>query len=406
MHFRWDLNIWRVLPAPPYAAPMELEVRHLRVLCAIADSGSLHRAARELGMAQPSLSTQLRRIEQTLGGQLFVRARTGCRATPLGHEVLSRARPLVAELTALVTETRAAAARAAGGRRLRIGATASRAIPGWLRRLRGRAPRTEPTLQMDVSANSLLRMVASGRLDMAFVHEVEGSPLRVPPQLCLRVLVEREPQFVTLGADHPAAARREVALADLAGDRWMVDSTVDGEWNALCRVLRAAGQEPDILHGDYLTAYSLAATGEVVTVSQPTAHPRSDLALRPLRGDPIGVRLMLAARTEAEIDGVFAELTDAYREVARESPVYREWLERAAAGGAVWAAELCGAAWAAHTAGTTRGVVGGARGTAEAARVSAPGGARVSGAAGGLAGRDGAAGSGATGLLAPGGRTR
>ncbi|NED31180.1 LysR family transcriptional regulator, partial [Streptomyces sp. SID8499] len=99
---------------------MELEVRHLRVLCAIADSGSLHRAARELGMAQPSLSTQLRRIEQMLGGQLFVRARTGCRATPLGHEVLSRARPLVAELAALVTETRAAAARAAGGRRLRI----------------------------------------------------------------------------------------------------------------------------------------------------------------------------------------------------------------------------------------------------------------------------------------------
>ncbi|MYR64107.1 LysR family transcriptional regulator, partial [Streptomyces sp. SID625] len=86
---------------------MELEVRHLRVLCAIADTGSLHRAARELGLAQPSLSTQLRRIEQTLGGQLFVRTRTGCRPTPLGRAVLSRARPLVSELAALVTETRA-----------------------------------------------------------------------------------------------------------------------------------------------------------------------------------------------------------------------------------------------------------------------------------------------------------
>ncbi|GAA5055018.1 LysR family transcriptional regulator [Streptomyces similanensis] len=336
------MNIWRAVPEPPYAAPMELEVRHLRVLCAIADTGSLHRAARELGMAQPSLSTQLRRIEQALGGQLFVRARTGCRATPLGHEVLGRARPLVAELAALVTETRAAAARAACGQRLRIGSTASRAIPGWLRRLRARAPRTEPALQMDVSANSLLRMVVSGRLDTAFVHEVEGTPLRVPPGLCLRVLVEREPQFVTLAADHPAAVRREVALGDLAGDRWMVDSTVDGEWDALRRVLRAAGQEPDMLHGDYLTAYSLAAIGEVVTVSQPTAHPRADLALRPLRGDPIGVRLLLAARTEEEVDGVFEELADAYREAAAQSPVYRDWLERSAAGGAAWAADLCG----------------------------------------------------------------
>ncbi|MYQ48398.1 LysR family transcriptional regulator, partial [Streptomyces sp. SID4985] len=85
---------------------MDLEVRHLRVLCAIADAGSLHRAARELGLAQPSLSTQLRRIEQALGGRLFTRDRTGCRPTPLGRLVLGRARPLVRELGALVTEAR------------------------------------------------------------------------------------------------------------------------------------------------------------------------------------------------------------------------------------------------------------------------------------------------------------
>lgn len=317
----------------PYAPPMELEVRHLRVLCAIADTGSLHKAARELGLAQPSLSTQLRRIERALGAQLFVRARTGCRPTPLGLAVLSRARPLVAEFAAIVTETRAAAARAAGGYQLRIGATASRAIPGWLRLLRARRPGIEPVLQMSVSANALLDMVAAGRLDTAFVHEVEGTPLRVPAGLCLRVLVEREPQFVTLAADHPAASRSQVRLADLAGDRWMVDSTVDGEWDALCRVLRAAGLDSEMLHGDYLTAYSLAAIGEVVTVSQPTAPVRPDLAIRPLEGDPIGVRLLLAARTERELDRVYSELEEAYWTVAWEAPAYREWLGRAAAGG-------------------------------------------------------------------------
>ncbi|MFJ9718778.1 LysR family transcriptional regulator [Streptomyces sp. NPDC101213] len=312
---------------------MELEVRHLRVLCTIADAGSLHRAARELGMAQPSLSTQLRRIEQLLGGRLFTRDCTGSHLTPLGHVVVSRARPLVAELSAIVTETRAAAARAAGGPRLRIGATASRALPGWLSRLRVRMPAVKPTLQMDVSANALLRQVAEGGLDLAFVHEVEGSPLRVPNGLCLRVLVEREPQFVTMAAGHPAAARREVRLADLAHDRWMVDATVDGEWDGVCRVLRAEGIEPDLLHGDYLTAYFLAAVGEVVTVSQPTAlPPRSDLVVRPLHGDPIGVRLLLAARTADELDTVFDELEKAYEEVARQAPAYQDWLTRGAAG--------------------------------------------------------------------------
>lgn len=307
-------------------------MRHLRVLCAIADAGSLHQAARELGMAQPSLSTQLRRIEQTLGGRLFTRDRTGSRLTPLGHLVVSRARPLVAELAAIVAETRAAAARAAGGPRLRIGATASRALPGWLRRLRARVPPVEPSLQMDVSANSLLRMVAEGRLDLAFVHEVEGSPLRVPAGLRLRVLVEREPQFVTLAADHPAAAQREIPLTDLAHERWMIDSTVDGEWDGLCRVLRQAGIEPDLLHGDYLSAYSLAAIGEVVTVSQPTARPRPDLAIRPLQGDPIGVRLLLAARTAAELDNGVSELEEAYWEAAHQAPAYQEWLERRSPG--------------------------------------------------------------------------
>ncbi|MFJ9817327.1 LysR family transcriptional regulator [Streptomyces sp. NPDC101151] len=322
---------------------MELEVRHLRVLCAIADAGSLHRAARELGMAQPSLSTQLRRIEQALGGRLFTRDRTGSRLTPLGHIVVSRARPLVAELAAIVAETRAAAARAAGGPQLRIGATASRALPGWLRRLRTRVPPVEPSLQMDVSANSLLLMVAEGRLDLAFVHEVEGSPLRIPAGLRLRVLVEREPQFVTLAADHPAATQREVRLTDLAHDRWMLDSTVDGEWDGVCRVLREAGIEPDLLHGDYLTAYSLAAIGEVVTVSQPTARPRPDLAIRPLRGDPIGVRLLLAARTAAELDNGRSELEEAYWEAARQAPAYQEWLERRATGPPAQALRAVGA---------------------------------------------------------------
>ncbi|MDQ1027874.1 DNA-binding transcriptional LysR family regulator [Streptomyces umbrinus] len=304
---------------------MELEVRHLRALCAIADTGSLHRAARQLGVAQPSLSTQLKRIEQELGGPLFLRERTGCRPTPLGRIVLGRARPLVAEMRALVAEARAAA-KDDDGPQLRIGSTASRALAGWLRRLRAR--QREPVLQMDVSPNALLRMLADGRLDVAYVHEVEGCPLRVPEGLAMRVLVEREPQFVSLPADHPAAARSEVQLSDLAEDRWMIDPTVDGEWDAVHRMLRAAGLNPRVLHGDYHTAASLVSTGEVVTVCQPTCQPGPAMAVRRIQGDPLGVRLLLAARTEGELDSVFPGLWEAYSEVAREAPGYREWLDR------------------------------------------------------------------------------
>ncbi|MFE3521820.1 LysR family transcriptional regulator [Streptomyces sp. NPDC059161] len=308
---------------------MELEVRHLKLLCAIADTGSLHGAARALGTSQPALTTQLQRIEAMLGGRLFARERTGCVPTALGRSVVGRARPLLAGLTALVTETRATAARGADGDRLRIGSTASRAIPGWLRRLRERLPRTETQLQVAVSATALLRHVAAGDLDVAFVHEVEGCPLRVPPGLDVHVLVEREPQFVCLSADHPAARHRVVDLADLAADQWMIDPSVDGEWEGLRRVLDTAGLNPRVLHGDYLTAAGLVATGEVVTLCQPTSLPRPDLAIRPLRDDPLGVRLMVAVHGGAyggEPAGVRADLEAAYWEAAASAPAYREWL--------------------------------------------------------------------------------
>ncbi|MEU6621089.1 LysR family transcriptional regulator [Streptomyces litmocidini] len=306
---------------------MELEVRHLRALCAIADTGSLHKAARQLGMSQPSLTTQLRRIENSLGAELFSRGRTGCRPTPLGRSLLSRARPLVADMAALVTETRAAAARA-DGPGLRVGSTASRALPGWLRRLRQRLPGTDVGLRVDVSANALLRTVATGQLDVAFVHEVEGCPLRVPEGLTGRVLVAREPQFVSMAPDHPAAAGTVVDLADLAADHWMVDPTVDGEWDGLRRVLDAAGIDPPLLHGDYHTAASLIVLGEAVAPCQPTSVPREDMAIRPLRGDPLGVRLLLYARPDAPLDVLYAELAAAYREVALRAAPYREWLHR------------------------------------------------------------------------------
>ena len=321
-----------------YSLGMELEVRHLRALCAIADTGSLHKAARQLGMSQPSLTTQLRRIENSLGAELFSRERTGCRPTPLGLSVVSRARPLVSELAALVAEARSAAD-GADGPRLRIGSTASRALVGWLRRLRRRLPGTDISLHMDASANALLRAVASGRLDVAFVHEVEGCPLTVPDGLERRVLVDREPQFICMSPDHPAAAHPVVELADLAEDRWMVDPTVDGEWDALRRVLGAAGLNPSVLHGDYQTAASLIAVGEAVAPCQPTSGPRDDIAIRPLRDDPLAVRLLLFSRMGGGTGdeptsgglieaGVFADLTEAYREAALRAVGYRQWLTR------------------------------------------------------------------------------
>ncbi|MFJ4674397.1 LysR family transcriptional regulator [Kitasatospora sp. NPDC088783] len=75
---------------------MDLELRHLRVLRAIADSGSVGRAAAAIGVSQPATSTQLRRIERRLGAAVFDRTAAGVVPTIFGAEVLAAAREVLA----------------------------------------------------------------------------------------------------------------------------------------------------------------------------------------------------------------------------------------------------------------------------------------------------------------------
>ncbi len=305
-------------------------MRHLRVLCAIADTGSVRKAAQQLGMTQPSLTTQLRRIERTIGGPLFTREQTGSRPTALGHSVLSRARPIITELAALVSSAHQEAAGPAK-RRLRIGSVGSRALAAWLSKVHERLPDTDTTIHIDISAIALLRMVAADQLDIAFVHESEGFPLRVPAGAEHRVLIAREPQFVALSARHPAAAHPVVRLADLAHDTWMVDPTADHEYAAMRRVFTEAGLDARILQvRDNTTAAELVASGEAVRPCQPTSVPGPGTVVRPVHGDPLAVRLLLTWRSRAlstpTLDALYADLRAAYIDLAGVNPAYLAWL--------------------------------------------------------------------------------
>ncbi|WP_369687410.1 LysR family transcriptional regulator [Streptomyces somaliensis] len=61
---------------------MDLQFRHLRQLCVVSEAGSLNKAATVLGLPQPALSRQIRRLEELFGGTLFERDQHGTRPTP------------------------------------------------------------------------------------------------------------------------------------------------------------------------------------------------------------------------------------------------------------------------------------------------------------------------------------
>ena len=87
---------------------MDLEVRHLRMIVTVAETGSVTKAAASLGLAQPALTAQLNRIDRTLGGCVFTRDRQGARPTELGELVLRHARVVLPAMSALVDDARAA----------------------------------------------------------------------------------------------------------------------------------------------------------------------------------------------------------------------------------------------------------------------------------------------------------
>jgi DNA-binding transcriptional LysR family regulator len=107
----------RLRPAEA-GAPLAIELRHLRYFVALADAGSFTHAAERMFIAQPTLSQQIRRLEQIVGTQLLQRRREGLRLTPAGTVLLDASRTVLSLVDHEVNRTRQAAGM--GRPRLRV----------------------------------------------------------------------------------------------------------------------------------------------------------------------------------------------------------------------------------------------------------------------------------------------
>src|ERR1700757_534834 len=90
-------------------APQAMELRHLRYFAAVADAGSFTHAAEKMFIAQPTLSQQIRRLEEFVGTPLLQRRREGLRLTPAGSVLLDASRTVLSLVDHGVNRTRQAA---------------------------------------------------------------------------------------------------------------------------------------------------------------------------------------------------------------------------------------------------------------------------------------------------------
>lgn len=312
---------------------MELELRHLRIVCAIAELGSITKAANSLGMAQPALTAQLKRIERMLGGELFRRDHTGTRATPLGSLVLDRAKMVLPAVSALHDEaTRLARQSTSGGpATLRLGSASGPMLGGLVRRLGTTHPDIHVTPHTSWSANELAGMTADGRLDFAFVGVCGDAGPPPEPGLSWRTLASH-PVFVLMSTRHERAGDTEVDLGALAGERWCANPGDGCFGDCFASACARAGFTPRALYEtDVLTCIEMVESGHAVVLAQPLFHEIPGIAAVPIAGNPLSWRNLVGWAQRGEMGAFAAEMIALSRAVFGElidrRPSYARFLE-------------------------------------------------------------------------------
>ncbi|WP_084773562.1 LysR family transcriptional regulator [Nonomuraea candida] len=222
----------------------KVPLAQLHAFVVLAEELHFGHAADRLGIAQPPLSQQIRRLEDKVGHALFSRAPGRVELTPAGRELLPAARTALAELAGGLAAARAVGDGRAG--RVRLGFAASLALtvlPALLGAYRERVPRVRVELHEMTTAPQLAAL-RERRIDVGLLRE---PPEGGEPGLAFATVL-REPFVAVLPAAHPLAAGRTVRLADLAGSPFVLLPREQGPglYDRIVDVCRAAGFTPEV----------------------------------------------------------------------------------------------------------------------------------------------------------------
>jgi LysR family hca operon transcriptional activator len=274
-----------------------MELRHLRYFVAVAEAGSLTVAAEQnLHTSQPSLSRQIRDLEDEVGAQLLTRSARGIELTPPGRAFLEHARSALSQVEAAAE----AARRVAHPTRpcFAMGFLTGHELtwmPEALRILRNELPNIDVMISSQYSP-LLADDLSKGKIDAAFLRRERGVP-----GLAFRLLL-KEPLVVVLPSDHRLAALKAISPGELAGETFVtVSNTAPVLRVVIDNYLKQSGIDITPAHeADHLAmGMSLIASTRGVGLLPAYAQnflPRS-VTSRPLKGDTPTIDLVLGYKT-------------------------------------------------------------------------------------------------------------
>jgi LysR family hca operon transcriptional activator len=270
-----------------------MELRHLRYFVAVADAGSLTVAAqRTLHTSQPSLSRQIRDLEDEVGTPLLTRRARGIDLTPAGRAFLDHARSVLAQVEAASEAARRVARPAKPC--FAMGFLTGHELtwmPEALQILRDALPNIDVMISSQ-SSPLLADGLTKGKIDAAFLRRERGVP-----DLAFRLLV-KEPLVVILPGNHRLAALKAIGPRDLGGETFVtVSHTAPVLRGVIDNYLRRSGIKIMPAHeADHVTMGMslIASTGGVgLLPAYAENFLPSSVTSRPLKGAAPTVELVL-----------------------------------------------------------------------------------------------------------------
>lgn len=190
-----------------------LDLTRLRYFQAVAEAGSFSRAARRLGVSQPTLSIQVARLEEELGTPLFRRHRSGVTLNEVGRRLLAQCQDLFSQVSAMERTVRAQVEVPAGDFRIAtVNSVGIYLMPEALAVFTKRFSKVHPTIRFE-NSDVVVDLLQSGDIDLAVTAQSK------PPARTQNVMVIDDPLVLVCGRGHPLWRRRYVRPKDLDGEK-------------------------------------------------------------------------------------------------------------------------------------------------------------------------------------------
>jgi len=293
-----------------------MNLRDLRYLVTLAEVLHFGRAAEACHVSQPTLSTQIRKLEEELGVALVERAPRHVMLTPAGHDIAARARRVLAEVEQMRETARRTSDPEAGSVRLGVFPTLGPyLLPHVVPRIRARFPRLE-LLLVEEKTEVVLHMLRDGKLDAA----VLAMPLH-EDWLETEFLFE-EPFLLAVPEGHPLSGHRNLRLAELSNQNLLLleeGHCLRDQALEVCS-LAGAGEKEGFRATSLETLRQMVAAGVGVTLLpmlavKPPVSPSENIRLLAFRDPPPSRRLALVWRKSSAMGAFLQQLAGVLRDL-------------------------------------------------------------------------------------------